>query len=780
MGGMAGKTAVGTLNTVVESGSEVRRRALVNGIVQGVGFRPFVFRLAVSLGLDGFISNTSSGVLIEVQGAAGQLDLFFRTLSGEAPPLARIGSITSEDIPLCSVGGFSIDPSVDGSAVETLIPPDIAICDSCRRELFDPTDRRYRYPFINCTDCGPRFTIVERIPYDRPFTSMKGFSMCADCMKEYDDPLDRRFHAQPDACPVCGPEVALLDVSGERISRYDAIREAADFLRKGMIVAVKGVGGFHLAVDARNGDAVFRLRQRKQREEKPFAVMVSGMEVASRLCLLHEGETAALCSPEAPVMLLLKGDGYDLPEGVAPGNARLGVMLPYSPLHALLLECGPDVLLMTSANVSDEPVLHDDSEALVRLGGIADAFLMHNRPIVQRCDDSVALHLCGALRLIRRSRGYVPAPVVLDGDGPTLLATGGELKNTLCLLHGRNAILSQHLGDMKNFETWRFFGDTAHHLQALFRAVPELVVHDLHPAYLTTRWASEQQLPTLGVQHHHAHLASCLAENRERGPAIGLILDGTGYGPDGTIWGGEVLIGDASGAGRFAHFEQMPLPGGEAAIREPWRAATGYLLRCCGNLPALPFLEGRHADQVIELVNRSLNSPETSSCGRLFDVVAAISGLSDSVSYEGQAAAALMHAAGGLSGAERFSYEIEERSGRHHLLIAPLIRDVADAAQRGMGAAQISRRFHRTLCDMLCDIVARAGAVSGIRTVALSGGVFQNTLLFELLFSELQASGFRVLAHAEVPCNDGGLSLGQAVIGREYLRGRYRGVGESI
>ncbi|MBM3421893.1 MAG: carbamoyltransferase HypF [Chlorobi bacterium] len=780
MGGVAGKEAFAELNGTAASDGEVRRRIVVNGIVQGVGFRPFVYRQAVSQGLDGFIRNTSSGVMIEVQGAAAALSRFFDALSAQAPPLARIGSISVEDIPVRSEGGFIIDSSAEGSSVETLIPPDIALCDRCRAELSDPEDRRYGYPFINCTDCGPRYTIVERIPYDRPFTSMKGFVMCADCMREYRDPLDRRFHAQPDACPVCGPVVSLLDGSGEPLSGRDAIRDAAELLRQGRIVAVKGIGGFHLAVDARNGDAVRRLRQRKQREEKPFAVMVSGMETVKRLCLAGEGEEAALRSPEAPVVLLLKSEGYDLHDAVAPENARLGVMLPYSPLHALLMAYGMDVLVMTSANVSDEPVLHDDGEAFLRLAGIADAFLVHNRPIVQRCDDSVGLYVAGALRLVRRSRGFVPAPVVLDGDGPTLLATGGELKNTLCLLHGRNAILSQHLGDMKNYETWRFFGQTALHLQGLFRAVPELVVHDLHPDYLTTRWACEQRIPALGVQHHHAHLASCLAENREQGPAIGLLLDGTGYGPDGTIWGGEVLVGDAASAHRFASLERMPLPGGDAAVFQPWRAATGYLHRSFGNVPDLPFLDGLPSEQVAEMLDRRINSPETSSCGRLFDVIAAISGYAGSVTYEGQAAAALMHAAGGSVGVERFGYGIEDFGGRLQMLVSPIIRDSVDAVRRGMERAEISRRFHRTLCDMLCDIAARASAASGVRTVALSGGVFQNTLLFETLVTELQASGYRVLCHAAVPCNDGGLSLGQAVIGREYLRGKYGGVGESI
>lgn len=753
-----------------------RIRITVNGIVQGVGFRPFVYRLACTRSIQGFIRNTPSGVVIEAQGAGETLEGFLTEIERHPPPLARITALETVSVSCEPCSCFDIDLSVHGHEVETLIPPDIALCESCRSELFDSRNRRFRYPFINCTDCGPRYTIVESIPYDRPFTSMKGFPLCPDCAEEYRDPLDRRFHAQPNACPVCGPAVMLLDSSGNRLAADRVIREASAMLKAGKIVAVKGVGGFHLAVDARNGSAVQRLRDRKAREEKPFAVMMRDLASVRQICVVGSDEAAALRSAEAPIMLLEKSAGFPLPEIIAPGNDRLGVMLPYSPLHALLLEEGPDMVVMTSANCSDEPVLHDDADAVRRLVGIADAFLVHNRPILQKCDDSVAIHLSGALRLFRRSRGYVPAPVLLDEDGPPLLATGGELKNTLCLLHGRNAILSQHLGDMKNFETWQFFTDAARHLQELFRTSPELVVHDLHPDYLTTRWASMQPLPLLGVQHHHAHLAACLAENGEHSPVIGLVLDGTGYGPDGTIWGGEVLIGDCAGVERFASLEAMPLPGGDAAILEPWRAALGYLYRSCPEIPDLPFLRDVMSDEVTELLVRNLHCSETSSCGRLFDVVAAVAGLRNRVFYEGQSAVELMQAAGGRLGSGRFSSGVEVRDGRLVMLVAPLVRDVASAVGDGMLPGEISRRFHRTLCDMLLDVTRRASSASGIRTVALSGGVFQNSLLFETLVAELQASGYRVLTHTAVPCNDGGISLGQAVIGREYLKGRYGGV----
>ncbi|MGB8247949.1 MAG: carbamoyltransferase HypF [Chlorobium sp.] len=778
MAGLA-ENPTGTTLIPARKPPETRLRVNVCGIVQGVGFRPFVYRLAHAFGLHGFIRNTSSGVLVEVQGPSDRLDGFLDALEHQAPPLARISELGRVEIaclPDSGNTGFIIDSSLQGSAVETLVPPDIATCEKCRAELFDAGNRRYRYPFINCTECGPRYTIVESIPYDRPFTSMKSFAMCGDCASEYLDPLDRRFHAQPDACAVCGPSVSLLDGYGEPVRTDDAIREAAARLNAGKIVAVKGIGGFHLAVDASNENAVRELRERKGREQKPFAVMMRDLACVGRFCLAGEAEAAALSSPEAPVVLLARRPDYALPEALAPGNGRLGVMLPYSPLHALLFEDGPDLLVMTSANFSDEPVLYDDREAFLRLRDIADFFLMHNRPILQRCDDSVAVHLSGALRLIRRSRGYVPAPVMLDRSGPPVLATGGELKNALCLMHARHAILSQHLGDMKNFETWSFFGDTVRHLKSLFRVDPELLVHDLHPGYLTTRWAMEQDIARLGVQHHHAHLAACLAENMESGPAIGLILDGTGYGPDGSIWGGEVLIGDACGADRFARLEYMPLPGGDSAILQPWRAALGYLFRSCSAVPDLPFLQGRAKSEVIELLEKNLSCPETSSCGRLFDVVASIAGVCSVVSYEGQAAVELMTAAQGSVGSEGFRYAVAEEGGCRVMQLSPLVRDVAAAAGDGMAPGEISRRFHRTLCDMLIDIAGMAARTTGIRQVALSGGVFQNMLLFETLVSELQGAGYRVLTHTGVPCNDGGLSLGQAAIGRQYLEGNYRGV----
>ena len=739
-----------------------------------------------------------------MQGPPVLLEEFSRRLQGELPPLAYIEAIEERTLACVVEDGFVIGDSISGDEVETLIPPDIALCSDCRRELLDPANRRFRYPFINCTNCGPRYTIVGRLPYDRPFTSMHGFTMCRECEREYHDPLDRRFHAQPNACTVCGPSLALLNASGALLPGdvlaehdpldvsfpaqphagssgveplpADAVAEAVVFLGKGLIVALKGLGGFHLAVDARNENAVKRLRERKGREAKPFGVMMRDMELVGKYCEVSKGELAALTSAQAPIVLLKKKQRCALAPSVAPGNERLGVMLPYTPLHTLLFDGGMDVLVMTSANFSEEPIASENEEALLRLKGIADAFLMHDRPIYLKCDDSVTIHLSGELRQIRRSRGYVPAPIYLCGDGPVVLAAGGELKNTITLLKGTHALMSQHIGDMKNFESYRHFEHVVAHLQHLFQAAPELVVHDLHPGYMTTQWAMKQSIPLLGVQHHHAHLAACLAENREEGLAIALILDGTGYGTDGTIWGGELLIGDASGAERFASLELMPLPGGETAVMQPWRAALGYLHRSCAELPNLPFMKERSIEPVLELLQKRVNVVETSSCGRLFDAVAALCGLRGEITYEGEAAIALMHEAGASMGLNSFRCELHMEKGRWVMLVSPIIRDVVAALQMGMATGEISRRFHRTLVNCFHEIIGKASKATGLKTVALSGGVFQNALLFETLVSELKANGYKVLTHSLVPSNDGGISLGQAVIGRKYLNGNYHGV----
>jgi hydrogenase maturation protein HypF len=754
-----------------------RRRLLVGGIVQGVGFRPFVWRLARRYGLDGFIRNTSSGVLIEAEGMAEALDLFETGLVAETPPLARITSLETTPLePLGGNGGFIISGSDGSDAMATLISPDISVCKACLRDIADPASRRYRYAFTNCTDCGPRYTIVERIPYDRPFTTMKSFDLCPECRREYDDQADRRFHAQPNACPVCGPKLELRDANGLRLEVDDEIAATCDALRRGEIVAIKGVGGFHLAVDASNEEAVRRLRTRKGREEKPFAVMVRDLAAARALCEIGPEEETALTSPEAPIVLLCKHPYLALAPSIAPGNDRLGVMLPYSPLHSLLLREGPEALVMTSANFSEEPLVAENAEALERLTDIADAFLMHDRPIARRCDDSVVMSMAGAVSMIRRSRGYVPAPVSLRESGPPVLGTGGELKNTLCLLKGGEAFMSQHIGDIKNYEAYRHFDEVATHLQRIFRTEAELIVHDLHPAYMTTLWALEQGRPTLGVQHHHAHLASCLAEHRYSGPAIGLTLDGVGYGTDGKAWGGEVLVGDATGATRFASLEPMPLPGGDAAVRQVWRTALGWLHRSGVSPEGLPCFKQPQAEQVLELLAKGVGTAESSGCGRLFDAVASISGLRHEAHYEGQAAIELMQAAGGRLADEGYSFGFERRHERWLMLLSPMLKEIAAAVRAGATAGEVAQRFHRTLVALLSEVTRMARLESGLKTVALSGGVFQNQLLTESLAHDLESNGCKVLIHQQVPTNDGGLSLGQAAIGREFLRGKYRGI----
>ena len=766
------------MDTMAEVKTEKRLRFLVNGVVQGVGFRPFVYRFAKEAGFSGFIRNTASGVCIEVQGSDPvRLGRFRGELLDNAPPLARISSIDVEEVFPKQDHGFFIVSSEGDGRVETMVSPDFALCEDCRQELLDVADRRYAYPFINCTNCGPRYTIVEKIPYDRPYTSMKQFRMCGDCEAEYHDPMDRRFHAQPNACRVCGPGLEVLDAHGKRVDCADPLVRAVDMLMDGQIVAVKGIGGFHLAVNAFDENAVLRLRKRKKREEKPFALMAKDIETAKKYCMINEGERQALLSPEAPVVLLKK-KGTFFSEDIAPGNDRLGIMLPYTPLHVLMMERGLSVLVMTSANCSDEPIVIENDEAIARLDGIADGYLVHNRPIYLRCDDSVTVHLCGKLRQIRRGRGYAPAPVPISSEGPPVLATGAEIKNTICLLKGAEAIVSQHIGDLKNYEAYTHFLKVADHLRQIFQVSPELLVCDMHPAYLSTRWAlGQQELPLLQVQHHHAHLAACLAENRCDGPAVGVILDGTGYGLDGTSWGGEVLIGDAAEVFRFASFEPVPLPGGDAAVSHPWKVAAGYLHHTFGTLTELELMKNKDLSGITQLLEKRINSPLTSSCGRLFDAVAGITGLRDEISYEGQAAVELMHAAGGVLDGEPYSWEIvSSGSDRWLLSVSSLVRDIVADVLSGKDMLFISRKFHVTVVDLLYGVIKKAVAFSGTRKVVLSGGVFQNALLFEGLVGKLEKKGYTVLAHAEVPCNDGGISLGQAVIGREYLKGKYKGV----
>jgi hydrogenase maturation protein HypF len=603
---------------------EVRRRIEVSGIVQGVGFRPYIYRLATARHLKGTIGNTSAGVTIEIQGPAETVRDFVDRLPAEAPPLARITSFTVLDVPCVDAAAgeedFRIVHSHEGEEVRTLISPDVAICADCLREMFDPQDRRFRYPFINCTNCGPRFTIIRDIPYDRPSTSMAKFPMCPACLAEYENPLDRRFHAQPNACWECGPRVELWDKSGQKIPCGDPVVAAAAALRAGHIVAVKGLGGFHLAADATNAASVELLRQRKRRVEKPFAVMVPDLSAAEKICELDDAGRTALQSIQRPIVLLKKVVLQQeapsmIPDAVAPFNRYLGVFLPYTPLHYLLLDEGKfDALVMTSGNLSEEPIAIDNQEAVKRLNGLADYFLVHNRDILLRCDDSVVRVAGGVTRQLRRSRGFVPVPVFLKDEQATVLAVGGELKNTICLTKGRNAFLSQHVGDLENVESYSFFHEAIEHLGRILEIRPQIIAYDLHPDYFSTKWALEQDgvagSSVVGVQHHHAHIASCMAENHLAGRVIGFALDGTGYGSDGKIWGGEVLVADYEGFERAAHFEYVALPGGAAAIREPWRMAVSYLAHHFGG----DFLRSKSGKADIPFVRNSMARKQTFCC----------------------------------------------------------------------------------------------------------------------------------------------------------------------
>jgi hydrogenase maturation protein HypF len=755
----------------------------VEGTVQGVGFRPFVYALAVRLGLAGLVGNDSGGVFAEVEGPAPAIGEFLTALRRDAPPLARIERVTTAGMVPDGVPGFSIAPSQAGGERRTLVSADTAACGDCLRELADPADRRFGYPFINCTNCGPRFTIVRDVPYDRPLTTMAGFVMCTACAAEYADPADRRFHAQPVCCPACGPRLTLTGPDGAELTGGGAAGRlldlAADVLRRGQVLAVKGLGGYHLAVDATSEPAAAALRDRKHREEKPFAVMVADVATARELCEVDAASAELLTSSRRPIVLLPQRPGCAVASAVAPRNRQLGVMLPYTPLHHLLIARVGGPIVLTSGNSSDEPIVYRDEEMLPRLSGIADAFLTHDRAIHIRTDDSVVRAFRGKATLIRRSRGYVPEPVPL-GSGPLrrpVLACGAELKSTFCLAKDNRAVLSQHIGDLENFETLRSFTEGIEHFRRLFDITPALVAHDLHPDYLSTRYAlglaedGPSGVELIGVQHHHAHIAACLADNGERGPVIGVAFDGTGYGTDGTLWGGEFLIASLAGFERAGHLAALPLPGGAAAIRQPWRMAAAYLDAAYPDgMPAGLDVERRNErrwDNVVSMGRRRINSPLTSSAGRLFDAAATILGVRDLISYEGQAAIELEQLAapaGAAPGARAYPASIITGPGTLQVQGAELIRAVTEDLAAGTSPAIIATRFHHGVAGAIVAAATLLRDQHGLTTVALSGGVFQNLLLLGLAVTGLEAAGFRVLTHAQVPCNDGGISYGQAAV----------------
>jgi hydrogenase maturation protein HypF len=746
-----------------------RIRIEIEGIVQGVGFRPFIFRLAATHQISGWVRNTSGGVIIESEGDSANVSAFLRNITAEAPPLAVITDIKSEQIPNRCEPGFVILPSAAG-ANKAQISPDCDVCEDCLRELFDPNDRRYLYPFINCTNCGPRYSIITGIPYDRPYTTMAGFPLCSDCRSEYEDPMNRRFHAQPVACPVCGPRIGLVDAKGDSVSG-EPLTDALRLLQEGGILAVKGIGGYHLAVDACNDEAVRELRRRKQRDEKPFAMMAPDMQAIGRFARYDDIEKRILAGPERPIVLLPKVGGNPIAPLVAPANGYFGVMLPGAPLHHLLLRDNFTALIMTSGNISDEPIAYRDDEARERLKDIADMFLVHNREIHTRADDSVIRVFQGNPLFLRRSRGYVPRSVKLPATQRSVLAVGAELKAVVCLTRDDRAFMSQHIGDLKNAATLRSLEETVAHLERILEIKPDVVAHDLHPDYLSSVYAAGlKEVPLVPVQHHHAHMAACMAENGLEGETIGVVYDGVGYGLDGTIWGGEFLLGDYRAFRRCAHFRNVPMPGGDAAVKEPLRMVISYLHDVCGNalydvqLPCLAEVGERERQIYLKMLERGINSPLTSSCGRLFDAVAAMVGIRNRISYEGQAAIELEALAEEAETETVYPYIIASADESlvldMRLMLMGIVADIKVDESRSL----IARRFHNTIAMATTDVCEKVRAVSGVNRVVLSGGSFQNKLLTEGIYSGLVAKEFEVFTHRLVPPNDGGLALGQAVI----------------
>jgi hydrogenase maturation protein HypF len=801
-------------------------RIHIDGIVQGVGFRPFVYGLATRLGLNGWVRNTSAGVDIAVDGPQQILETFARLLQEEAPPLARIDALQVTWQPPDGFAGFEIVHSQVVEAAFQPVSPDVSICADCLHELFDPADRRYRYPFINCTNCGPRFTIIRDLPYDRPLTTMAGFPLCPDCTAEYQDPLNRRFHAQPVACEVCGPQV-WLEARGcaEPLSqREDAIHQARELLRDGKILAVKGLGGFHLACDATNAEAVIELRRRKLRVDKPFALMVPDLQTAAAHCLLSSMEKELLLAHTRPIVIVRRRPNSPIAAQVAPGQATIGIMLPYTPLHYLLFAApgsSPVVfdlppLVMTSGNLSEEPICTDNEEARQRLDSLADVFLLHNRDIHVRCDDSVVRMFpalpptadapsplkgpAAVIYPLRRSRGYAPDPLRLPVESPPLLATGAELKNTYALARQRYAFLSHHIGDLENYETLQAFETGIAHYERLFRIQPQAIAYDLHPNYLATRAALDraqrENLPSIGVQHHHAHIAACMAEHGLIGdhPVIGVAFDGTGYGEDGAIWGGEFLVADYRSYQRAAHLAYVPLPGGDAAARQPWRMALAWLhaagiqweddlppvahavsMPFSGDLPTQPLPGGRAGwalDALHSQLRSGLNAPLTSSMGRLFDAAAALVGVRAVVNYEAQAAIEFEALA---DGRETVYYPLEfpiEFGARPGIVDpTPLLHAIVADLRAGLGVPQISARFHGGIAHMIVSVCLQLRDQFDIHEVALSGGVWQNMFLLALTIGFLRENGFTVYIHRQVPANDGGLALGQLMVAIARLKG---------
>lgn len=760
------------------SGEIIKRtRYLFSGTVQGVGFRPSVYRLAVKNRLNGFVQNRPEGVVAEVEGPPAFVDAFGADIRRELPPLARITNIECTDLEIRHDQNFQIIPSDAKGHADVHITPDSATCPDCLQELFDPANRRFRYPFINCTNCGPRLTIINAIPYDRANTSMACFPLCRECLVEYENPADRRFHAEPNACPVCGPRLTLLNAKGKPVETADPVKTAIDLLFTGHVLAVKGLGGFHLSVDAGSIEAVKKLRSRKYREEKPLAIMVRNIDQAMKIACMSPEEELLLTTPQRPIVLLKKIQNDLISEFVAPNVSNLGIMLPYTPLHHLLLKDRLTALVMTSANQVDEPICTGNREAIERMQGIADYYLTHNRDIRVRCDDSIAFVADKQPRLMRRSRGYVPQPIRLKHNYPCVLALGGQLKTTHCILKGRFAFVSPHIGDMETPQARDFFQESLTLMKRVTESDSLVIACDLHPAYYSTEAA--RTLPAervIQVQHHHAHIVSCMAENQIDGDVIGLAMDGTGYGPDGNAWGGEFLIANETRFQRFGHLQYLVLPGGEKAIREPWRIAASLLKTAYGTswketarqLKLIP--DETQMDLFDKIIESKIHSPLSSGLGRLFDGVAALIGLRSQVSFEGQAAMELETLATGSWGSP-YPFELLRNTGQPCILdMSAAIRAIVVDLESGESKEKIAASFHQTLINAFATMVDEMRKVTGLTRVALSGGCFQNKIFLEGTIDKLRFSGFDVYCHRQVPANDGGIALGQAVIAASMIK----------
>ncbi len=753
-----------------------RARIEITGIVQGVGFRPFIFGLADQYGLRGWVLNNGHGVLIEAEGEELQIEAFTKAIGQQSPPLSRIETLSTTFLPAQGYRAFEIRESVETEEKFTLISPDVSTCDSCLEELYSSQDRRYRYPFINCTHCGPRFTIIQDIPYDRPKTTMVHFKMCHTCQEEYGQPSNRRFHAQPNACPRCGPSLHLEDLCGKEMNRVDPIEGAIELLKEGKIVAVKGLGGFHLACDAKNEEAVETLRSRKYREDKPFAIMCRDIEEVRSHCRVSPYEEELLLAVERPIVILPRERNGKIARSVAPYQNTLGVMLPYTPLHHLLLSGPLKALVMTSGNISDEPIAFKNGQAKEKLSSIADYFLLHNREIYTRCDDSVLMAFQKKPIFFRRSRGYTPYPIKMPSSPGMILACGGELKNTFCLTKGHYAFMSHHIGDLENLETLNAFEEGIEHFKRIFQIKPEVLAYDLHPDYLSTKYAlSQEGIVKIGIQHHHAHVAACMADNGIDGDVIGVAFDGTGYGSDGTLWGGEFLKASYEGFIRKGHLKPIQLPGGEKAIREPWRIVGAYLYRIFGDeftyldIPFNHRLSHEKWTILKKMLDHFINTPLSSSIGRLFDAVSSLLGIRDEVRYEGQAAIELEAIANGR-GSMAYPFPILERDGISILDPDEMINGIVNDLMTGEASSSISTKFHKSIGNAILGMCRKIREEEGLNRVVLTGGVFQNRFLLKLAWRLLKDHDFEIYIHHQVPPNDGGLSLGQAMIAGRMMK----------